>query len=246
MKRRAFVRLCAFSAGCMAAPAAVLNSGIVHARDYGRSLLINSGGDPVRPSALTTGTNYIFHYPHVSTPCFLLRLARRPEPQELSTREGHSYQWNGGVGPDGTIVAFSAICAHKMAHPSRQLNVISFRPDVTRFGSGAGVISCCAENSVYDPARGARVIGGPAPQPLAAIRLEHDEDRDVLHATGVVGGDMFHRFFDEYGVRLELEYGEHEGGFEAPVGATATVHRMETFSARTVTCGVDPDAWENA
>ena len=49
--------------------------------------------------------------------------------------------------------------------------------------SDAHVIHCCADHSVYDPAEGARVVSGPAPQPLAAILLEHDAADD-----GVVRG----------------------------------------------------------
>lgn len=240
MKRRRFFGFCAMGAGCMAAPTAFLRSGIVRAEQYGRSRLVHRGGDPVTAAEVATGVNYVFHYPHVSTPCFLLRLTRAPEPRELATRNGKTYRWDGGVGPDGTLVAFSAICAHKMSHPNRQVNYISFRPEITEYGAGTGVISCCAENSVYDPAEGARVLGGPAPEPLAAILLEHDAGDDTLHATGVVGGEMFHRFFSEFGDRLRFEHEVDGTDFDAFVGATTTVHRLERFTAQTMTCGVDP------
>jgi len=42
------------------------------------------------------------------------------------------------------------------------------------------VIHCCSEHSQYDPAEGARVVAGPAPQPLAAILLDHDPASDAL------------------------------------------------------------------
>lgn len=242
MKRRRFFKICAVGAGCIAAPTAIWPAGPVRAEARARSLLVHEGGEPVAASDLATGVNYIFHYPYISTPCFLLRLSTTPEPRQLTTRDGESYRWDGGVGPGGTVVAFSAICAHRMAHPSRQVNHISFRPDETAFGSGNGVIACCAENSVYDPAAGARVLGGPAPEPLAAILLDYNEEDDSLYASGVVGGDMFHRFFDEYGARLGIEYLAEPGGFAAAAAETTVVQRLDTFTAQTITCGVDPDS----
>ena len=49
------------------------------------------------------------------------------------------------------------------------------------------MIHCCSEHSEYDPATGARVLGGPAPQPLSAILLEHDKSNDYLYAVGTLG-----------------------------------------------------------
>jgi hypothetical protein len=56
--------------------------------------------------------------------------------------------------------------------------------------------------------KGARVVSGPAPQPLAAILLEYDAAQDALFALGTVGAEQFDAFFDKYRVRLALEYGE--------------------------------------
>jgi hypothetical protein len=50
-------------------------------------------------------------------------------------------------------------------------------------GEPAHVIHCCGDNSRYDPLQGARVIDGPAPQPLAAVLLEWDAGSDQLHAV---------------------------------------------------------------
>jgi arsenite oxidase small subunit len=68
------------------------------------------------------------------------------------------------------------------------------------------VIYCCSERSVYDPLHGARVLGGPAPQPLAAVLLEYDERDGSLYATGVYGGEMFDQFFQKFFFRLTLEF----------------------------------------
>ena len=68
------------------------------------------------------------------------------------------------------------------------------------------MIYCCSEKSVYDAKRGANVLGGPAPQPLAVVVLEHDVEDDTYFATGTEGGEMFDQFFKEFEFRLSLEY----------------------------------------
>ncbi|MEZ5740855.1 MAG: hypothetical protein R3E68_16275 [Burkholderiaceae bacterium] len=57
---------------------------------------------------------------------------------------------------------------------------------------------------VADPAHGAAVLSGPAPQPLAAIDLA--ELDGVLVARGVYGGLLFDQYFERFGERLMLEY----------------------------------------
>ena len=69
------------------------------------------------------------------------------------------------------------------------------------------MIHCCGDNSRYDPLQGARVIDGPAPQPLAAVLLEWDAGSDQLYAVGTRGGEMFDTFFEKYATKLELETG---------------------------------------
>src|SRR6185436_1402830 len=103
--------------------------------------------------------------------------------------------WPGGVGPRGSIVAYSAICAHKLTYPTRDISFISYRAEKTVGNKFANVIHCCSEHSQYDPAAGARVVAGPAPQPLAAILLEHDAGTDEIYAVGTLGGEMFNEFF---------------------------------------------------
>jgi Rieske Fe-S protein len=122
--------------------------------------------------------SYVFHYPYVTTPCFLIDLGAPAEAgAELETSDGRPYRWTGGVGPGRSIVAFSAICAHRMSYPTRNVSFIDYRhkPMNTEaagddWWSRGQVIYCCSEGSVYDPSDGARVLAGPAPQPLAAVR----------------------------------------------------------------------------
>jgi Rieske Fe-S protein len=109
--------------------------------------------------------------PYVTTPCFLIDLGAPAEAgAELETSDGRPYRWSGGVGPGRSIVAFSAICAHRMSYPTRNVSFIDYRhkPMNTEaagddWWSRGQVIYCCSEGSVYDPSDGARVLAGPAP-----------------------------------------------------------------------------------
>ena len=68
-------------------------------RAYARALLTNEYGVPLRARELKAQTNYVFHYPYVATPVFLLSLGHAAAPQALGTKTKESYVWPGGVGP---------------------------------------------------------------------------------------------------------------------------------------------------
>ena len=111
-------------------------------------------------------------------------------------------------------MAFSAICTHKLSHPAKAVSFINYRHEPVSFRDQqeqlvkrSGVILCCSEKSAYDPAKGARVLGGPAKQPLCSILLEYDDAEDGLYALGSYGGEMFDRFFQQFAARLQLEWG---------------------------------------
>ena len=234
MKRRGFLRTCALlsgAAGLMPRQAAWADAAPRH---YARTRLIDIHGAPIRLADLAEDTNYVFHYPYAATPCFLLKLGRRAAAAaELRREDGATYAWQGGVGPARNLVAFSAICAHRLAYPTRDVSFIRFQKDRSAT-SGGNVIHCCADHSVYDPAAGARVIAGPAPQPLAAIILAHDGAHDELFALGTVGPEQFDAFFSKYDVKLSLEYGAGRG--RAPVAETAVVRELDNFCKTTIRC----------
>ncbi len=235
MRRRSFVKVCALGAGAMAAGPGLLFSSDLVRREYSRVRLVDFHGQPLRPAELSPQRHYVFNYPYLATPCFLLNL-NRPVPglNGLSTEQGDRYAWQGGVGPQRSLVAYSAICAHKMAHPTTAVSYISFRQPRNGDDPETGVISCCAENSVYDPFRGGRVISGPAPQPLAAIVLEYDAENDALYAQGTLGGEMFRRFFSEFEARLSLEY--PDGDAARPLEGDVEVIPLERYSANIMQC----------
>lgn len=236
MERRDFIRVCAASALGLGSAETVLAAD-ARPKPYARTLLVDGAGKPLRVKQLVAGENYVFNYPFEGTPCFLLNLGRPTvENVELKTGSGAAYRWPGGVGTQRSIVAYSAICSHQLTYPTRQISFISYREQSTASKiSKPRMIHCCSEHSEYDPAAGARVMGGPAPQPLCAILLEHDPAGDTLHATGTLGGEMFNTFFAKYEMRLSLEHGSPDRARQRSAG-TATVTPLAQFCKQQVRC----------
>jgi Rieske Fe-S protein len=214
VSRRNFLKVCGSFTALLATHSRALAKQSGPIRHYNRVMLVDEMERPLALPDLEVGEGYIFHYPFIATPCFLIDLGTTVEGgTRLETENGESYRWRGGSGPRHSIVAFSAICSHKMSHPSRQVSFINYRNDQAQFlnkqenlEQREQVIYCCSEKSVYDPKQGARVLGGPAPQPLACIALEYDDERGLLYAVGTYGGEMFHKFLTDFAMRLSLEY----------------------------------------
>lgn len=219
MQRRAFTGLC----GSLLAAAALQPTSALATHPaslYTASRLVDADGRPLLAAAVAEETPLVFHYPYVTTPCFLLRL-----PSTDAT---------------GELVAYSAICSHKMTHPARPISHISYRPDTVRFRDRHGqpqarqaVISCCSERSVYDARDGARVLAGPARQPLPRILLEIDE-HDRIHATGSVGPDRYQQFLDTFGFRLAMEHGVTD--VRARTGHETLALPADRYSRQQVRC----------
>jgi arsenite oxidase small subunit len=213
LPRRSFVKLCTSVISLICTNPQALAKAPAAVRRYNRVQLVDGSGQAIRCRELEIGKNYLFHYPFISTPCFLINLGEVAiEPTRLEAENGVRYEWEGGVGPRRSVVAFSAICAHRMTHPAHSVSFIRYREGPATFKQSdekmtrrSQIIYCCSEKSVYDPIRGAQVLGGPAPQPLAAIELEED-DRDNVYAIGTSGGEMFEAFFEKFSDRLMLEY----------------------------------------
>jgi rieske iron-sulfur protein len=71
------------------------------------------------------------------------------------------------------IVAYSAICTHA------QCTVVGWMPDLQ-------VLHCPCHQSEYDPRQNAKVVGGPAPRPLAALPLKIVDGKPKV-AGGFIG-----------------------------------------------------------
>ena len=234
MERRQFLSTCAVLGGVAGLASDRHAWADAPPRWYARARLVDIHGRNVRSTDLAPDTNYVFHYPFVATPCLLLRLPRPvAATMALKRDDGVAYAWPGGVGAQRNIVAFSAICAHKLAYPTREVSFIRYQPESSATSVGR-VIHCCADHSVYDPAQGARVVAGPAPQPLAAIVLEHDAADDGLYALGTIGAEQFPAFFDKYRIKLAIEYGGERAS--ANVAGTSVVRELANYCRTTIQC----------
>jgi Rieske Fe-S protein len=231
MERRDFLKLCAAGAASAGAPALAADA---RPQLYSRTLLLDESGAPLRAGRIPAERNLIFHYPFATTPCFLLNLGRPAKASAaLKTVDNRPYEWTGGVGPGRSIVAYSAICAHKLTYPTRDISFISYRAEKSARNRIGHVIHCCSEHSQYDPAEGGRVVAGPAPQPLAAILLEWDRAKDEIHAVGTLGGEMFNEFFEKYAFRLQLEHG---GALRQAAGKATKVEQLDSYCKQQVKC----------
>lgn len=215
MDRRQFSHLC----GSLLASAAALDT--LSAKEqpitddnWPSTLLIDASGEPLKFEQLSVGSSHVFHYPYKTTPCLLIRLNAEPSGgASLTDRAGQRYTWQGGVGDDRTLVAFSAICTHKMSHPAKPVSHLNFRRDAKRITNRDGteqtraqLITCCSEYSIYDATKGAEVINGPATQPLTAIQL-HVSEEGHIQATGTRGGHIYDEFLQRFGLRQSMEQG---------------------------------------
>jgi arsenite oxidase small subunit len=110
-----------------------------------------------------------FNYPLVETPNLLIKLGVKAE---------------NGIGPDGDIVAFSAICQHLGCY-------YSFQPPGTSPACNTSYKTpvpegyCCCHGSEYDFTQSAKVKGGPSPRPLPQVTLEYDNKTGDIYVVGM-------------------------------------------------------------
>jgi arsenite oxidase small subunit len=231
MERRDFLKACVASVAAGGTPSLASDA---RPRLYQKARLVDDKGRPLLAKAIPANRNLIFHYPFASTPCFLLNLGKPAQGAAgLKTADGAAYEWKGGVGAGRSIVAYSAICAHKLTYPTRDISFISFRAEKSARNKLGSVIHCCSEHSQYDPAQGGRVLAGPAPQPLAAILLEWNSSSDEIHAVGTLGGEMFGEFFAKYEFKLAMEHG---GAARQAVGGSCVVQELDNYCKQQVKC----------
>jgi rieske iron-sulfur protein len=79
---------------------------------------------------------------------------------------------------DRGFVAYSAICTHLGCTVSWVKN---------QKEPSASFTECFCHNSIFDPARGAKVMGGPAPIPLAQIGVKVAEDGMLVFTSDFTG-----------------------------------------------------------
>jgi len=115
-----------------------------------------------------------FYYPLTDTPNVLVKLGTKAE---------------GGVGPDGDIVAFSQTCQHLGCSVGYVASGGSPACDSSAVAAGPEAY-CCCHGSSYDLTNGAKVLGGPAPRPLPQVILKVDSSGNI-YATGMTPPTIF-------------------------------------------------------
>ncbi|MGB9873864.1 MAG: (2Fe-2S)-binding protein [Hydrogenobacter sp.] len=211
MDRRDFIKTCGTVAVASFLDAGFFSKTLANQegyfKAYNKALLIKEDGSPITEKDILPHKEYIFFYPFVSTPCYLLNLGEEVKSVDVKLSDGKTYSWKGGVGSKKSIVAYSAICSHQWSYPTKEYAFINYYPPdkPSETTKKAGVIQCCAHLSVFDPKAGGKVLEGPAELPLASVVLE--EDGGKLFAVGILGKDQFDAFFENYKTDLRKQYG---------------------------------------
>ena len=234
MQRRRFIRLAAGLFALGTSPLVVRGSRAATSRRYQRVRLIDAEGNGIKTAALEADDSYLFFYPYMSTPCFLLNLGAQYERLRQALACGKPCGWPGGVGSDRSIVAYAAICTHQVTRPSPSKSFINYHPKRGKSGDAPGRITCCLHGSIFDPAQGGKVVGGPAPRPLTAVELDYDQGTDGLHAVGTHGGEVFKAYFKAYRKELRQEFGPARVRQES--SGEAVVMRLSDYTTRQFFC----------
>jgi nitrate reductase gamma subunit len=119
-------------------------------------------------SSLTVGQSMVFNYPLQDEPNLLVKIGT---------------QVQGGIGPDGDVVAFSRVCQHLGCMIGFQAS--GSAPSCNSSYVPKGPVGyCCCHNSIFDFANGGKVLGGPSPLPVPQVKLEIDASNDI-YAVGM-------------------------------------------------------------
>jgi arsenite oxidase small subunit len=193
--RRNFLKLIATFSGLLAigGVAAVLKSITSPAPTSGNTTLGPSSFPKVKVGQiadLTVNQPVVFNYPLDNEPNILVKLGQKAE---------------GGVGPDGDVVAFSGICQHLGCLYAFQAPGTS--PQCNSSHQAAGPEGyCCCHGSVFDFLHGASVLSGPSPRPQPQVVLEVDGAGNI-YATGMTPPSIFGHNTGSNDVSSDLEGG---------------------------------------
>lgn len=111
-----------------------------------------------KSKALSASAPTAFNYPDASSPCQLIKMGKAVD---------------GGVGPDGDIVAYSVLCTHQGCP--------------VNYDVATGVFKCPCHYSQFDAEKTGQMVCGQAPSKLPRIVLEYDAATDTVSAVAVDG-----------------------------------------------------------
>ena len=218
MQRRSFIKLCSGAAVLLGSRPDLSWAAEATPKIFPRVSIVDAAGQPFKIGDLAGSEGFIFHYPYQSTPALLLDLGR---------------QVPGGVGPNGGIVAFTAICPHQFAYPKASLSALNFQMGKSATAGRVQAITCCLHGSAFDPALSGKVIGGPAPRPLTVIELAYAESSG-LAAIGTRGSDIYPEFFSAFKRELRTDYGR--SAYKQEVQGMSKAVATSQYSSQRVSC----------
>ena len=231
MERRDFLKVVGAGAAVVIVKPSMIDQTLYAAdgslyKAYSKVKLVNSDGNPLKASDLKKEVNYVFNYPFAGSTCILVNLPETTSKKvTLKNEFGVEYIWDGGIGKNSTIVAFSGICPHQLTHINKQESFITYRKNGEKF---PGHIVCDGHTTLYNPNKGCEVVRGKAQQPFASIVLEQDDD-GTLWAVGVLGSDKFHDFFSNFRREFKDQFGGKRRA-KKKVTAKATVMPMSEYT----------------
>lgn len=238
MERRGFLKLSGTTAAAIVVAPSLITQPL-RAEDgklyesYDKIMLKDSEGNPLKVDKVVEQENYVFHFPHVATPCILVKLDGPCEKNvKLSADDGTEYTFNGGIG-DGSIVAYSAICPHQLTHPTPDTTFFQYVPKGTKTlaydKAVGGVFVCSSHLSAFTPKDGGKRVTGPATEGLTQIVLEVD-DKGVIWAVGALGPNKFHEYLKAFKSEFKKYYGNKRKAKKL-VKTEAKVTTLKNFSS---------------
>ncbi len=236
MKRRSFLKLTGASAMTIVVASSLItqklyaDNGDLY-KTYEKIQLKDADGNPLKASTLVKEENYVFNFPMVSTPCILVDLGEATQKEvKLKSDDGTEYIFKGGVGKEGSIVSFSAICPHQLTHPTPDDSFFQYVPkaEKTMAYDEGGVFVCSSHLSAFTPKDGGKRVSGPATEGLTQIILEID-DEDNIWAVGALGPSKFHDYLDAFKPEFKKYYGGKRKGKKL-VKIEAKVVTLTNFS----------------
>ena len=111
-----------------------------------------------KASAMPINAPVAFNYPDADSPCVAIKMGEKT---------------NGGVGPNGDIVAYSTLCTH-MGCP-------------VNYDTQNRVFKCPCHFSQFDSQNLGQMVCGQATENLPRITLNYDSKSDAISAVAITG-----------------------------------------------------------
>ncbi len=94
LNRRTFFKGCLSATAMVLSNPSLLSQASTDFKAYSKVQLVDNTDQPITSRSLEKKQCYVFNYPYVTTPCFLINLGETvKQPQQLQTENGKLYDW---------------------------------------------------------------------------------------------------------------------------------------------------------